>query len=302
MCDFSAYGTPSDAWVAAALSLPAAPEALGVLERRALTNRVREKVAAEFMKVLGPQVVMRDHTIPSRGGPLAARSYRPADAEPADAVLPVYMHLHGGGFHYGTLAAEDAVCARLAARARVVVLSVNYRHTPEHPYPAAWDDTHDAFAWLHDHVADEAAGLFGDPQRVVIGGISAGAELAASFALQQALGHAAASRPALAGQLLMIPALVQMDCYGPVLQQLRDPSVSSYEQNKAAPILSLDSCKFFTSMLKFENSDENDVRMNPGNATSAQVKGLPPTVFGIAGFDPLRDEGLLYAKRLTESG
>lgn len=304
MCDFTEYGTPSDAWVAAAPNLPPRPEGLSMLEMRDYTNNLREKEVVEVMTALGlgPRVRMRDHAIPTRDGALLeARTYRPADIDPA-TVLPVYFHLHGGGFHFGTLATSDATCAGLALLTRSVVFNVNYRHTPEHPYPTAWDDTQDAFEWLHDHIGDEETGMFGDPQRVVMGGISAGAELTASFALQQSLGKAATSRPPLAGQILMIPALVQMECYAPVVKQLRDPSVSSYVQNKDAPILSINACKHFTKMLKLENPDENDVRLNPGNATAAQVKGLPPTVFGIAGFDPLRDEGTLYAKRLAEAG
>lgn len=300
MCDFSEYGGPSDEWLAVAASIPAPVPGLSLDERKKIINDARDEGAAEAMKAmnLGPQVRMQDHAIPARdGSSLEARSYRPAGADQT-RPLPVYLHLHGGGFFFGTLASEDFMCARIAANDKVVVLNVNYRHTPEYPYPTAWDDTHDAFEWLHDHIDV----LGGDAGQVVIGGISAGAQLAASLTLEQHLGRIATGRPAIAGQLLMIPALVNMDCYEPQLKQMKNPAVSSCVENRDAPILPMAIVKFFTDLLKIENPDVNDLKLSPGNATPAQVKGLPPTVFGITGLDPLRDEGLLYAKMLTEAG
>ncbi|KAI1869800.1 uncharacterized protein JN550_005781 [Neoarthrinium moseri] len=298
MCDFTPYGIPSKEWLAAEASLPALPADLSVLERKKLVNDQREAVAAEAMKTLEPHVRTTNHTIPTRdGSSVEARSYRPASVD-ASKSLPVYVHLHGGGFLFGTLSSEDATCSRIAINAQVVVLNVNYRHTPEHSYPAAWDDTHDAFEWLHDHIDV----LGGDAHQVVIGGISAGAQLAASLTLQKHLGKAAVSRPAIAGQILMIPCLVNPECYEPQLRQIQSTSLSSYEQNKDAPILPLSVGKLFTSMLKIENPQADDLRLNPGNASPEDVRGLPPTVFGITGMDILRDEGLLYAKMLTEAG
>ncbi|CAI4212644.1 unnamed protein product [Parascedosporium putredinis] len=83
---------------------------------------------------------------------------------------------------------------------------------------------------------------------------------------------------------------------------MKDPSISSYKENENAPILPMKVCKFFSGLLKVENPQVDDLKLNPGNATPDQVKGLPPTVFGITGLDPLRDEGLLYAQMLTEAG
>ncbi|KAK3324581.1 Alpha/Beta hydrolase protein [Cercophora scortea] len=301
MCDFSSYGGPSEEWLALEATLDPVPDFTleGLQERKAATNEWREAAAALTMKTLAPHVRLQNHSIPARDGQynIEARSYRPADIDPAEP-LPVYMHLHGGGFLFGTLAAEDATCSKIAINARVAVLNVNYRHTPENVYPTAWHDAQDAFEWLHDHIAL----LGGDAQQVVVGGISAGGQLTASLVLEKHLGRIATSRPPIAGQLLMIPCMVHTDCYGPQLAEIKDPSVSSYQQCKDAPILPVSVCHFFLNLLQIENPDTSDTKLNPGNASPSQVKGLPPTAFGIAGMDPLRDEGLLYAKKLIEAG
>lgn len=298
MADFSRYGTPSKEWLAAEASFPAPPAGLSLPERKAYVNAERERTAAEGMKVWGPQVRTQDHSIPTRdGSKIQARSYRPANVD-ASEILPVYIHLHGGGFFFGTLASEDAICSRISVKAQVVVLNVNYRHTLQFIYPTAWDDTADAFEWLHNNI--ELLNV--DPQKVVMGGISAGAQLTASFVLEKHLGKVSTSRPAVAGQVLMIPCLANPECYEPQLKKLRDPSISSYEQNKDAPILPATVAQFFTNSLKIKDPQVDDLRLNPGNAQPEQVTGLPPSVFGIAGWDILRDEGLLFAKMLTEVG
>lgn len=299
MCDFSEYGTPSIKWLTQARNVPSfSPQCESIVEWRGLFNKQREAATAEEFKPLEPHVLMKDYTVPTRdGSSIQARSYRPASVDAAE-VLPVYMHLHGGGFLFGTLATEDAICARISINARVVVLSVNFRHTPEHGYPTAWNDTDDAFEWLHDHISE----LGGDAHRVVLGGISSGGQLAAAFVLKKHLGKASTRRPAIAGQILQIPCLAIMDCYGPQRNKIKSSSVSSYEQNKLAPLMPLSVCRFFTDLLKVENPQEDDIELNPGNAKSGQVRGLPPTVFTITGWDPLRDEGLLFAKMLAEAG
>ncbi|KAK4447415.1 Alpha/Beta hydrolase protein [Podospora aff. communis PSN243] len=298
MCDFSQYDGASDEWLAVAATLPAVPTAISILERRDATNAVREAAAAASFKTLKPWLAIADHTIPTRdGSTVEARTYRLAglaDSEP----LPVYIHLHGGGFLFGTLASEDAICARIAINTRAIVLNVNYRHTPEHTYPTAWNDLEDAFSWLHENIAL----LNADPARVVVGGISAGASLAASLVLGQHLGRVATDRPKIAGQVLMIPTMVHIKCNGPQLAKMKDLSLSSWETCRNAPILSRETCEFFTGLLASEKPDDFDLRINPGNASAEQVKGLPPTVVGVAGNDPLRDEGLLFAKMLAESG
>ncbi|KAK0609672.1 alpha/beta hydrolase fold-domain-containing protein [Bombardia bombarda] len=280
MSDFSCYGGVSDEWLAIKdvpqlTSLPSSHQEILNIQR--LTNDMREKASAAALH-----------------SPLEQLSSKPPLLHP----LPIYLYFHGGGFIFGTLATEDATCARIAANAHIVVLHVNYRHTPAHTYPVAWHDAADAFEWLHDHVAL----LGGDAERVVVGGISAGAQLTASLVLEKHLGRLGTSRPAIAGQLLLIPCVVHIDCYEPQLRKMADPAVSSYVENRDAPLLPVAVVRFFVDLLRIEHPQVDDTKLNPGNATDQQVKGLPPTVFGIAGLDPLRDEGLLYAKMLAEAG
>lgn len=310
MCDFSHYSRPTDEWLAIEANLPPRPTATGdaVYALQAATNKEREEASAAAMKAefaAGHSVMtIRDHTIPTRDGQtIEARSYRPSTATTATAaLLPVYLHFHGGGFVYGSIAGEDATCARIAVHAGVVVLHVNYRHTPDHVYPAAFDDAEDGLAWLHAHADD----LGVDPHKVVVGGISAGAQLTASLVLRKNLGRlgnaAAQACPPVAGQLLMIPCMAHHDCQEKMLDQIKDPSVWSHKQNENAPLLPMAVVKMFIGLLKVDHPDPNDLKLNPGNASPDHIKGLPPTTFGVAGLDPLRDEGLLYAKLLSENG
>jgi acetyl esterase/lipase len=297
MCDFSEYGGPSSEWLAVEATLPL-PLSVDLAERKRITNAGREEIAAKVFKEISSQVHVRDFSVLTRNGDaIEGRTYRPSRI-PQDQRLPVYVHFHGGGFLFGTLASEDAICAQLSIRTNLMVLNINYRHTPEHTYPTPWNDAQDAVKWLYDNMDD----LAGDKDCVVVGGISAGAQLAASLVLEKHLGKALQEYPAIRGQVLMIPCVVNTDCRGPDLLRLTSPEVSSYVENEFAPILPVRTARLFTDLLKVENPQEDDTKLNPGNAKLEQLKGVPPTVFGIAGLDPLRDEGLLYAKSLTEAG
>ncbi|KAJ5813017.1 hypothetical protein N7447_010040 [Penicillium robsamsonii] len=308
MADFTRYGTPSAEWVALEATLPEPPKDLSVGQLKALINKGREASAAQDMiDGLNAAVQLHDHTIPARDGtPLEARTYRPAGI-PISERLPVYIHLHGGGFLFGTLSSEDAICSRIVTSrvqkgTPVVVLNINYRHTPEYPYPTAWNDVEDAFVWLHENIA-EIGRL---SEQVVVGGISAGAWLTASLALAQLRGEdkRLAACPKITGQVLMIPCVVQWDHYAPRLEMLKSPDVSSYVQCANAPVLPVTRMKLFTELLGLADTKDSaeDRRMSPGNATAEEVKDLPPTTFGIAGNDPLRDEGLFYGQHLAENG
>lgn len=310
MSDFSAYDGPSAEWQALAAQLPPPPTSpRAIVEMIGEMNADREQRAREGMKTLGSSVRMADHSIPTRdGATIEGRTYqvrentRHDDGQP----LPVYIHLHGGGFAFGTLASEDAICTRIAVATGVIVLNVNYRHTPEALYPVAWNDAYDTLVWLHRNIKD----LGGDPARVVMGGISAGAEITASLVLQKHLhpddsnnDNSATPTPQLAGQILMIPCLVNLDAYGPQLARLKDPKLFSYVTNEHAPILPVARIRAFMDLLQIPQPvDPADMALNPGNASVEQVRGLPPTVLGICGLDPLRDEGLLFGELLTEAG
>ncbi|CAN9368503.1 unnamed protein product [Alternaria alternata] len=300
--DFSQYGGPSEEWLAVEKTLPARtydvtmdPHVL-----KEAVNAERESRAAEVMPLLAPHVQVKDYTIPTRdGSTIEARSYRSVKTD-ASERLPVYLYFHGGGFIFGTLSSEDPLCAQTAIKTGAIVLNVNYRHTPEHTFPTAWYDSQDAFAWLHKNI-DE---IGGDPSKVITGGISAGGTLAASLTLEQHLGKSEviAGLPTLAGQILIIPMVAHPATYDQGPGKLL--KTSSYVENENAPILPKKIVDFFTKLLdtaKTASPDLKDTKFNMVNATAEEVKGLPPTVFGIAGLDPLRDEALLYAKLLSEA-
>ncbi|PCG98451.1 Alpha/beta hydrolase fold-3 [Penicillium occitanis (nom. inval.)] len=308
MADFSEFTGPSAEWLALESTLPPQP-ALSIEELQKVTNGVREKAATQAMvdEDLVSRVQIHDYSIIARDGEtLQARIYRPATL-PLSQPLPIYIYFHGGGFLVGTLSSEDATCSRLVTALAergtpIIVFNINYRHTPKWHFPTAWNDTEDAFIWMHENITH--IGGLGD--QVFVGGVSAGAKLAASLCLAHTSGSnkAVAACPKIQGQVLMIPWLVQLDHYAPRQEMLRTPEVSSLVQCAHAPVLSIERIKLFASLL---GNDEvlaagNDLRLNPGNATKKEVANLPPTTFGIAGYDPLRDEGLFYAKLLSDSG
>ncbi|KAK7927519.1 hypothetical protein PG985_004517 [Apiospora marii] len=304
MADYSIYGGPSEDWLAVEADVPALPTGLPVLEIQRLTNEMRSKRANEAMVALADKVRMQDLTIQARDGySLEVRTYLSAEAAAADAQQkqkrPTYLHLHGGGFLLGTIDSEDATCSNMTLDTGVLVLNLNYRHTPQYTYPTAWHDVQDALLWIHQHI-DE---LGGDPSRVLMGGISAGAWLTASLTMEMNRGRIArlAGLPPLAGQVLMIPPTVHPDCYGPQLRRLREGVISSYVENEFAPMLPAARGRMFCELLRVPDPQEDDTSLNPGNATVEQARGMPPTTFGVCGLDPLRDEGLLYAKLLTEA-
>jgi acetyl esterase/lipase len=313
MCDFSEYGIPTEEWLKVEAELPEPtphqPEP-SLEELKQVTNMGREAVAWKEMQALSDKVNIQDHSIPARDGySLEARSYRRRQSQlpstDGDSLLPIYIHFHGGGFLFGTLSSEDAICSRLAINTQpdVIVVNVNYRHTPEHPYPTAWNDAEDALRWVHENASD----IGGDGGKIIVGGISAGAWLSAALT-QTATNNdnfraSSGSKIRILGQVLMIPCLVYEDCYESQLAQLKDPGLSSYIQNEHAPILPLSRIKLFNSLLKVKHpADPSDRRLNPGNATPEEVRGLPPTTLGVAGRDPLRDEALLHGKLLAENG
>ncbi|KAK2792380.1 hypothetical protein FQN52_003315 [Onygenales sp. PD_12] len=299
MSDFTEYAGPSKEWLDLEATLPQPNDNLTVEQMRDAANKGRDAAAAEDMieEGLQSQVVIAKFSIPTRdGSSIEGRSFRPVSI-PTTQPLPVYVHSHGGGFLFGTPDSEDAICSRTVVRLAladqpVVLVNVNYRHTPGHTWPVAWNDLEDAFHWLHENMAF----IGGESDKVVIGGISAGAWITAALVLSQNIGKdkKLAARPRIRGQVLMIPCVV----YG----EFHDLEIKSYVQCENAPILSIKQTMFFTGLLDVKDPSPEDRRLSPGLATLQEAKGLPPSTFGVAGNDPLRDEGLLFAKMLSEAG
>ncbi len=198
--------------------------------------------------------------------------------------LPVVVFYHGGGFCLGDLDTHESVARAHAVGAEAIVVSVDYRLAPEHPFPAAIDDAWAALRWVAAHAAD----LGGDPSRIAVAGDSAGGNLAAVMALRAR----DAGGPPLVFQLLWYPVAVG------------DLSAPSFAENADAPFLNGDVIAAFLAWyvpgLDFSDPKALPTDLAPANAES--LVGLPPAFIGTAGHDPLRDDGGKYAEMLSAAG
>lgn len=209
---------------------------------------------------------------------LGLRLYRPMGVEDG-AYLPALVYLHGGGWLLGSVDTHDTLCRELCNASGVNVISVDYRLAPEHPYPAALDDARAALNWVFEHAAE--AGI--DAGRIAIGGDSAGANLAAALSIEM---RDMEGRE-LAFQLLIYPA-VDLRC-----------NSDSFRRNGEGLVLTHRLMTYFVRQYA-QAADLMDWRLSP--ALSESLDRLPPTLVVVAGFDPLHDEGVAYAQRLSGSG
>lgn len=239
------------------------------LDRRTYTQPAPPDVAS-----------VRDLEARGPAGPIPLRSYRPAGS--ADhAALPALVYFHGGGWVIGDLETHDVLCRQLANLSGCAVVSVDYRLAPEHRFPAAVDDALGATRWVHAN----AAALKIDPTRIAVGGDSAGGNLAAVVALAA---RDAGDLP-LGFQLLIYPAT----------DQRRD--WPSHTSNGQGYLLTRDSIGYYHDhYLPADGSLDQDWRASP--LLHADHANLPPAFVLTAGYDPLRDEGLQYAHKLSAAG
>ena len=221
---------------------------------------------------------VEDRWIHGADDTLRVRVYEP---EPRSSrARPLLLYFHGGGFVIGALDSHDAVCRHVAARARCVVASVDYRLAPEHRFPAAPRDAIAAFRWAASHA--EELGV--DPRRIAVGGDSAGANLAAVVAREA---REQAIAPAF--QLLVYPAT-------DLTRAL--PSHRLFAHGYLLDAATMD--WFLENYLADPARDARDPLASPLFADD--VRGVAPAYVVTAGFDPLRDEGEAYAKKLGDAG
>jgi acetyl esterase len=213
------------------------------------------------------------HDVPSAGGP-PARAYRPAVLRGATVVF-----LHGGGWTLGSVADYDGLARRLAVGLSAVVLAVEYRRAPEHPFPAAVEDCTAAVRWALAHAAE----LGGDPGRVAVAGDSGGGNLAAVVCQQ--LRDAGGAQPA--AQLLLYPN---------VARGADQPSVRDFGH---LPFLTLADMGWYTRNYVPKGTDLGDPRISPAEGDLA---GLPPALVVTAGVDPLHDSGADHVPALQAAG
>jgi len=193
---------------------------------------------------------------------------------------PILVWYHGGGFVIGDLETADRTCRKLAKGTGAVVVSVDYRLAPEHPYPAPLDDCWTAVQWTATHAEE----LGGDAARIAVGGDSAGGNLAAVCALL--------ARDA-GGPALSLQALVYPVCDV-------DFETASYVANGEGYLLDLDQMQWFVDCYTTGHVDPTDWHVSPLRAPD--LGGVAPAVIITAEYDPLRDEGAAYADRLREAG
>ena len=242
-----------------------------------------------YTQPLPPEVAsVRDTSAPGPHGAIPLRIYRPAlgvggvgsAGSAADAVLPVLVFYHGGGWTIGDLDTHDTLCRELCNGSGACVVAVDYRMGPEHRFPAAVDDALAAAYW----VRREAASLKIDAARLAVSGDSAGGNLAAVVAIAA---RDAGDLP-IAYQLLIYPA-TDMRRIAP-----------SHSSNGQGYLLTSDTMQYFHDHYIDDVKHDIDWRASPLLAKS--LANLPPALVLTAGFDPLCDEGMDYAVRLTESG
>ena len=216
-----------------------------------------------------------DGHFPGDTGPLAYRVYRP----PTPGPHPIVLYFHGGGWVLGGAESDDSLCRDLCVRTDAIVVSADYRHAPEHRFPAAADDGVAALRWVADHAAE----LGGSPDQLVLGGWSAGAGLAAVVCrVARDTGG-----PAIAGQALLAPVTDS------------DTDRSSYAENGSGYDLDASLMQWFFDQYS-DPADRSDPRIAPLRATD--LSGLPPAVLVTSEFDVLRDEGEAYADALRSAG
>ncbi|MQA97142.1 MAG: alpha/beta hydrolase fold domain-containing protein [Streptosporangiales bacterium] len=245
-----------------------------VAERRAFIHRGMDRRAGAVAQP-APPVARADHEAKVDGGTITVRSYTPDLPGP----LPGHVYIHGGGWWLGKLDHRDTLCARLAASAGCVVVSVAHRLAPEHRFPVPLHDCYAALRWLDAH----AGGLGVDAARLSIGGDSSGANLAAATALM------ARDRggPALRAQALDIPVLDLT---------MSRPSVREFAEGY---VLSRDDLA--RDIGRYCDPDQRrDPYASPLLADS--LAGLPPALIMTAEYDVLRDEGEAYGERLEQAG
>jgi len=223
-----------------------------------------------------PVAEVQNRTVPGPAGPIAVRVYRPVVKE----TLPALIYFHGGGFVICSLDTHDRECRNLANASGCAVISVDYRLAPENKYPSAVEDAYAATQYVAEHAAE-----FGiDPQRIGVGGDSAGGNLATVVAtLARDRGG-----PPLKFQLLIYPLVDFAD---------NSPSMQEYAKDY---FLTRESMDWFTDCYLPNRAAAREPSASPANAED--VRGLPPAMILTAEFDPLRDQGEAYARKLQSAG
>jgi len=254
-------------------------EELGIPQFNSLSVRGARELLNELWALPDdpePVQSVSDYVIDGLSSGIPIRVYRPEGSPP----FPVLVFLHGGGWVTGNLDTHDSMCRALTNAGDCVVVSVEYRLAPEHPFPAAVEDCYAATKWAEEN----ASAIHGDPSRLAIGGDSAGGNLAAVVS-QRSRDR---DGPDLAYQLLIYPVTD------------RSFDTTSYEENAEGYLLTKTDMEWYWDLYLEHDVDGRHPYASPLKARD--LSGLPPATVVTCGFDPLRDEGIAYANRLEGAG
>ncbi len=223
-----------------------------------------------------PVAQIGDVTVDHDGHAVPARFYHPAPGE----IRPILVFVHGGGWAFNDIDVFDRLCAEIANEADCVVVSVDYRRSPEHRYPTARDDARAALEWA----AANAAAIGGDPVRIALGGDSAGGAIAAGLTkLVRDEGG-----PVLSALLLLYPITDYME-----------PRRPSYDERGPGFVVNQEFMSWIWDAYLPDEWVRDDPYLFP---IQGELSGLPPTVICVAEYDVLRDEGRAFAGRLEQAG
>ena len=249
----------------------AAPEKMSLRDARLTYDRANRLFDFAREELL----IVEDHRVPTEAGGIDVRVYRPKVG-----VLPGCVFYHGGGFTIGSVEGYDHFCRWFARRTETVVVSVEYRLAPEAPFPAGVEDALSAYRWVREN-----AGTLGlQKDRIAVAGDSAGATLAAVVTQEEIL----ASGEAPYHRLLIYPKTDQ------------GPGYPSREHFKRGFLLTGELMAWFTRCYLPDGCDPEDPRVSP--ICFERLREFGTTTVVTAGFDPLRDEGEAYVRRLKEAG
>jgi acetyl esterase len=244
-------------------SLQLAPEA-PIADRRAALNKMMMATYVAHSEASPELASCYERMMSVVDGEIALRIYRPKGVGP----FPGHLHFHGGAFWMGNLEMDDSWCSWLASDADVVVVSVDYRLAPEHPFPVGLNDCYGALEWTADHARE----LEITPGELSVGGESAGGNFAA------------------------VVALMTRDCSGPALSiQVLNVPVTDLALREPSPL----ELAYMPDYIELESERANPY-VSPVRAPD--LSGLPPAHIITAEFDGLREQGEAYAHRLSEAG